>query len=202
MMLRLLVLLTSLISLSGCATSLYRPVWTANDITGVKLGRTVVAVLVPSEADRRQSESAFVQYLQPAMNMSALYEAAGKGSTAPTTVDDARQQARKLGFDSLLVARVVETYERELFRPSFGFYAGTYPHFGWWGRFPYDYWDRPGYVDIVRRSVVEVSLYATHSNALIWSGKAELFAQDSFAAQVEVLADALLKDLVARGMMF
>ena len=202
MILRLLVLLASLFSLTGCATSLYHPVWTAQDLAQVRLGRTVAAVLVPSEADRRQSESAFVQYLQPAMDLTALYAAAGKGSTAPATVDEARAQAGKLGFDSLLVARVVETYERELFRPSFGFYAGTHPYYGLWGHYPYRYWDYPGYVDTVRRSVVEVSLYATHGNALIWSGKAELFTQESFADQVETLADALLKDLVARGLAF
>jgi hypothetical protein len=47
--------------------------------------------------------------------------------------------------------------------------------------------------------VVEVSLYATRDNALVWSGKAELYTQESFADMVEPLADALLKDLVARG---
>ncbi|QID19204.1 hypothetical protein G3580_17220 [Nitrogeniibacter mangrovi] len=199
MMLRLLVLLASLVSLTGCATGLYHPVWTAEDAPTIRLGRTVAAVLVPSESDRRLSEDAFVQYLQPAMDMTALHAAAGKGSSVPGSVDEARTQARTLGFDSLLVARVVETYEREIYRPTFGFYAGTHPYYGLWGRFPFDYWDRPGYVDTVRRSVIEVSLYSTHTKALIWSGKAETFATDSFVDQVEPLADALLKDLVARG---
>lgn len=199
MLLRLFALLTCLVSLTGCATGLYQPVWTADNASQIKLGRTVVAVLVPSEADRRQSENAFVQFLQPAMDMHALYMVAAKGESAPASVDAARTRAKALGFDSVLVARVVETYERQVYRPSFGFYAGGHPYYGLWGRFPFDYWDSPGYADSVRRSVIEVSLYSTHDNALVWSGKAELYTQESFADLVEPLADALLKDLVARG---
>jgi hypothetical protein len=200
MMLRVVALLACLFSLTSCATGLYQPVWTATDASQVTLGRTVVAVLVPSEADRRQSEGAFVQYLQPAMDMTALHQVAAKGGTAPASVDAARAEARRLGFDSLLVARVVETYQRDVFRPSFGFYYGGHPYYGIWGRHPFDYWDYPGHVDSVRRSVIEVSLYATADNALVWSGKAELFTPESFAGVVEPLADALLKDLVSRGM--
>jgi len=198
MMLRVLALLACLFSLTSCATGLYQPIWTADNASQVKLGRTVAAVLVPSEADRRQSENAFVQFLQPAMDMHALYAVAAKGDAAPDTVDAARARAKALGFDSVLVARVVETYERPVFRPSFGFYAGGHPY-GVWGRFPFDYWATPAYADSVRRSVVEVSLYTTRDNALVWSGKAELYTQESFSDLVEPLADALLKDLVARG---
>jgi len=197
-LLRWFVLILALVSLTGCATSLYQPVWTAPDAADVALGRSAVAVLVPSESERRLSEDAFVQYLQPALDMTALHTAAGQASTVPASVEEARAQAKRLGFDSLVVAQLVETYERDVFRPRFGVYVGSGFHYGLWGRFPFGYPDYP-YGETVRRSVIEVSLFSLSKNALLWSGKAELFATDSFVDAVEPLADALIKDLVARG---
>lgn len=197
-LLRWFVLLLALVSLTGCATSLYRPVWTAPDAANIALGRSAVAVLVPSESERRLSEDAFVQYLQPALDMTALHMAAGQASTVPGSVDAARSEAKRLGFQSLVVAEVVETYEREVFRPRFGVFVGSGYHYGLWGRFPFGYPDYP-YGETVRRSVIEVSLFSLTNNELLWSGKAELFATDSFVDSVEPLADALIKDLVTRG---
>jgi len=197
-LLRALALLLALVSLTGCATSLYRPVWTAPDATSVALGRSTVAVLVPSEAERRLSEDAFVQYLQPALDMTALHTAAGQASTVPASIEAARAEAKRLGFDSLVVAELVDTYEREVFSPRFGVFVGSGAHYGLWGRFPFGYPDYP-YGETVRRSVIEVSLFSLRTNQLLWSGKAELFATDSFVDSVEPLADALIKDLVARG---
>lgn len=195
---RALFLLGCLVSFTGCATSLYRPVWTAPDASSVNLGRSAVAVLVTSESERRLSEDAFVQYLQPALDMTALHSAAGQASTVPASVEVARAEAKRLGFHSLVVADVVETYERDVFRPRFGVYVGSGFNYGLWGRFPFGYPEYP-YGETVRRSVIEVSLFSLTTNQLLWSGKAELFATDSFVDSVDPLADALIKDLVARG---
>lgn len=197
-LLRWFALLLTLVALTGCATSLYRPVWTAPDAADVTLGRSTVAVLVPSEAERRLSEDAFVQYLQPALDVTALNTAAGQASTVPASIEAARAEAKRLGFDSLVVAELVETYEREIYSPRFGVFVGSGHGYGLWGRFPFGYPDYP-YGDTVRRSVIEVSLFSLTRNTLLWSGKAELFATDSFVDSVEPLADALIKDLVARG---
>lgn len=195
---RWFVLLLALVSLTGCATSLYRPVWTAPDATNVMLGRSVVAVMVPSESERRLSEDAFIQYLQPALDATALHAAAGQASVVPASVEAARAEAKRLGFDSLVVAQVVETYERDVSRPRFGVFVGSGFGYGMWGRFPLGYPDY-SYGETVRRSVIEVSVFSVTKNELLWSGKAELFATDSFVDSVEPLADALIKDLVERG---
>lgn len=193
-----LVLAAGLMSLTGCATGLYHPVWTVDNPTEVQLGRSTVAVMVPGEADRRHSEDAFVQFLQPAFDLTALYVADPKGG-APDTVEAALARARALGFDSLVVARQVEVFEREVFRPRFGVFVGSGYPYGIWGHFPFDPWYEPAYHDTYRRSVVEVSVYTLADERLVWSGKTEMYATDSFADQVEPLADALVRDLVTRG---
>ena len=199
---RIALLIFSLVSLTGCASSAIEQSWIAEDAASVDLGKTLALVMVPSETDRRQSEDLFVQTLQPAIDATAAHTVTDAMPLAPPAQAEITTRARALGFDSILIVRIVETRDQLRYRPGGGYVFGGYhlgmrSHYGIRDPLLFD----PGYYESVRVMVVELSLYALRDQRLLWTGKAELFAPRNLEGSVRRLADGMLKDLVAKGLL-
>lgn len=199
---RIAVLIISLVSLTGCASSAIEQSWIADNAGDASLGRTLVFVMVPSETDRRQSEDLFAQTLQPAIDVTAAYTVVKDMPVAPPTQAEVTERAQSLGFNSILVVRIIETRDQAVYRPGGAYLFGRH-HYGLWGHsdFGYPLMLDPGYYDTVRVMVVELSLYTLDPQRLLWSGKAELFDPRDLAGSVRRLADGMVKDLLAKGLL-
>lgn len=202
MLARIAALIFSLISLTGCASSAIEQSWIAEDAANVRLGKTLAFVMVPSETDRRQSEDLFVQTLQPAIEVTAAYTVVKDMPLTAPTQAEVTERARALGFNSILVVRIVETRDQPVYRPGTAYLFGRH-HYGLWGQYDFGHplMLDPGYYDTVRVMVVELSLYTLDPQRLLWSGKAELFDPRDLASSVRRLADGMIKDLVAKGLL-
>ena len=198
---RIAILIFSLVSLTGCASSAIEQSWVAEDASTVRLGKTLAFVMVPSATDRRNSEDLFVQTLQPAIDATAAHTVIDEMPFEAPAQDKITANARQLGFDSILVVRIVETRDQAVYRPGAGYMFSRH-HFGLWGHhdFGFPLLD-PGYYDTVRVMVVELSLYALDGQRLLWTGNAELFNPRDLTGSVKRLADGMIKDLVAKGLL-
>ncbi|TVO67629.1 hypothetical protein [Denitromonas ohlonensis] len=202
MIARLLTVLVCLLSLNGCASSALQQSWSAPDAQAHALGKSVVFAQLASEADRRRSEDLFAQVLAPAMDVSAGYAVVGESVTDASALARAKAQALKLGYGSALVVKVVSTRDERVYRPGSPFMFP--PGFGYYGRHGYighPFMMDPGYYETLRVAVVELSLYALQGEHLVWSANAEVIDSANLEGVVRRLADAMLKDLLAKGVL-
>lgn len=199
---RVWILLVCLVSLNGCATTVFQQAWVAPDAQAYPLGKTVAVAMLASEADRRRSEDLFAQVLAPAMDVSAAYAVAGAAPADPDTLDKVRAKARALGYGSVLVLRPVSSRDEVTYRPGPGYmFAPGWGYYGRHGYVGYPFMMDPGYFQKVRIVVVELSLYALKDDHLLWSANAEVVDSANVEGVVRRLADGMIKDLLARGLL-
>ncbi|TVO59092.1 hypothetical protein [Denitromonas halophila] len=199
---RFLLALVLAISLNGCATSTFRQSWSASDAQAHPLGKTVAFVMLPVEADRRRSEDLFAQVLAPAMDVTAGYAVVAEALPDASALARAKAQASRLGYGSVLVVRVVSTRDELVYQPGVSPFFG--PGFGYYGRrgpIGYPFMMDTGYYERVRIAVVELSLYAIRGDHLLWTASTEVLDSNKLERVVRILADAMLKDLLAKGVL-
>ena len=195
---RVVILLVCLVSLNGCATSAFQQAWVAPDAQAHPLGKTVAFAMLASEADRRRAEDLFAQVLAPAMDVTAAYGVVGE---APPD-RKARAKARELGYGSALVLRPVSSRDEVIYRPGPRYMFA--PGRGYYGRHVFighPFMMDPGYYQKVRVVVVELSLYALAGDHLLWSTNAEVVDSAELEGVVRRLADGMIKDLLAKGLL-
>ncbi|HPR05122.1 MAG TPA: hypothetical protein PK620_03575 [Denitromonas sp.] len=199
---RVFLLLICLLSLNGCATSAFRQSWSAPDAHAYPLGKTVVFAMLPVEADRRRSEDLFAQVLAPAMDVTAGYAVVAEAPAGAPELAKAKARAAQQGFGSVLVVKVVSTRDELVYQPGVNPFFG--PGFGYPGRrgmIGHPFMMDPGYYEKVRIAVVELSLYASRDDHLLWTASTEVLDSSRLDRVVRTLADAMLKDLVAKGVL-
>ncbi|MCZ4304192.1 hypothetical protein O4G98_05545 [Zoogloeaceae bacterium G21618-S1] len=199
---RWFLLLICLLSLNGCATSAFRQSWSAPDAQAHPLGKTVALAMLPVEADRRRSEDLFAQVLAPAMDVTAGYAVVAEALPDAPALARAKAQASQLGYGSALVMKVVSTRDELVYQPGVNPFFG--PGFGYYGRRGYighPFMMDPGYYEKVRVAVVELSLYALRGDHLLWTASTEVLDSNRLDRVVRTLADAMLKDLLAKGVL-
>lgn len=134
-------------------------------VDATTLNKFLVAALLKNEATRRSVED----------QMAALYP----GKAVPSysvfsnkALDKSDDEYKKLlqssGYDGIVIMRLVNVEQEKRYVP------GTYPtYYGtWWGYYRYAwpmYYD-PGYYTTDKTYYVEVNVYSTRKEGLIWSG--------------------------------
>jgi hypothetical protein len=197
-----LVLVATLLGLTGCSTTKFTTTWQAPDaqLTHLQAGDTVGAlVLHPEIAARRATEEALAAELTR-RGVTGVAAFSILGPTQPEDEEAARQAFAESGAVAVVVMRGVgERTEVDYRAPSYY----TVPSYsGFWGGY-YGYgWSTvadPGYLRTSRIVSVETLVYDLKSNQLVWGGRSETTDPTKLASFIREIVDEAAREMKKAG---
>jgi hypothetical protein len=197
---RPLLFLLAVLPLAACTTTEFTSTWKAADAAPVDYtGKKVAAIVVsPDESTRRAGEDALAREIGargavgvPAYTLLSLDEL--RDHTA------ARTKLLQAGCAGAVVMRVTGKEQQVTAVP--GSYAGpryssytAYSRYGW--NSVYD----PGYLETDTTVAVETLVYELEPDRLLWGGMSETFEPTDVERFVVELADAVVGEMQAEGL--
>ncbi|MDQ6469627.1 hypothetical protein RB619_03145 [Flavobacterium sp. LHD-80] len=203
-----LILLITILSLSGCGsnTSIVNS-WRDPDITVAQeeFKKVLVVALVKDEASRRITENRIASS-NPVFKTSYQY----------LTVTDQLNKEQKLkilqdeNFDGVVTMRLVSkeketnyvpgTYTGMYYGGFDGMYTGMYGYgFGnWYGMYSPNFYD-PGYYQETTSYMVETNIFSLKQNKLIWTGTTESQYVTDLGQTVDAIMQAVVKEMRKDG---
>jgi hypothetical protein len=194
------LLLVAAAALAACATTEFTSTWTSPDPQPVDYsGRKVAAIVVsPDESARRTGEDALAREISargavgvPAYTLLALDELRDHAA--------ARAKLLQAGIEGAVVMRVTGKEQQVTAAP--GAYAGPrYSSFTAYSRYGWSSVDDPTYLETDTIVAVETLVYELEPDRLVWGGMSETFEPTDVERFVVELADAVVDQMQAEGL--
>lgn len=172
--------------------------WTAPDMSGRPMGKTIVVGVSNTEAIRRDYEEQFAESLL----------ASGVDAVASYTVVQKEEKLSKeefvamLGqqdFDSVIVTRVIGKEDRLRYHPPITYPRPYYSHYGYYN-LSYSRAHSPGYMEDYVQTLLETNLYDVESTDLVWSGQKQVTSETPTKKNIQNVIKAVVKDLNRQGL--
>lgn len=178
-LLRSLLLLCALWPLVACSPTVLTGSWRDPEYTGGPAKKILVVGLAQKDLVRRMFEDEFARQLQEA----GVQAASSYGLFSIEQLKDQRDvvedKVRKLGFDQVIVSRVVDRRIEEVTQPGtvYGtsYYGGDY-YRGGWNDYYRDSWNvvyQPPTTYQIEVATIESKLFLLGKERMIWSGQLE-----------------------------
>jgi hypothetical protein len=200
---RLAVALLAVIAV-GCASG-PRVVssWRDPAYAGPAFKKVAVVGLTNNDSTKRVFESVFATKLRAhGIEAVAAYEANPTKEKLPR--DEMERIIKENGIDAIITARVVDRkQETQVSAPTtvaapypayYGDYYGFYDYS--WG-----FYHDPGYVYSYEVVSIETNVYETSRYGIVWTGMSETTDPTSVEQESAGLADGIIKELVANGLL-
>jgi hypothetical protein len=179
----------------ACATTELTSVWMDSEYAGGPLKTVMVIGLAREASGRRIFEDTFVKRLA-AHGVEGIASDTLLPDVAQVRRETVEQAIQGRGVDAVIVTQLVgvET-QQEVVQPVSR--SDLYGHWGGRGVVIYE----PGYT--VERTIVnlETNLYEAASAKLIWTARSQSFDPASRKELIETLVEAVVKDLLGRGLL-
>jgi hypothetical protein len=183
----------------GCATTKLTSIWKDPSYSTMKLEKVMVVALAKEESMRRLFEDEFVRQLA-AQNIQAVASYTKFTlEQAHNDKDTIKLQIQEEGFTAVIVTRLLDKKQQEVYYPATTTYAGPPGAYynGWHNYYNtgYSTMTSPGFsttYDIVR---LESNVYDIQADKLIWSGLSESFYDNGPDTQVRGVVAVLVKGL-------
>ena len=184
---------------AGCATTRTTHIWKDPAFTKADLKNVGVIAVAANEGNRRIAEDEFVKQLQE-KGIKATASYIMFSLDRPKSKDDLKTLLAPGGFDSVLIARMVDkTTEQKYYPPTVTYTGPPRAYYGgWYGYYDmgYNYYTTPGYTqtnDIVK---LECNVYDFASEKLLYSGLSETTIARGSKADIEGAVKVILKSIL------
>jgi len=198
-----------LLGASSCATTTLNTVW-KDDAFTARLSKVLVTGCAKNETTRRAFEDEFVRQLT----------AAGVEATASYTLfpsaeelkdkDAVNKRIKPMGFDAVLVSRVVDRKTQELYYPpeteyhaSGDYFARPYRAFDGWNSYYADSYEnvtQPGYTVEEVTLKIDTSVYALADDRMVYSAISSTEVTEVTDQDIKEFVAVLVKSLKTKGL--
>jgi hypothetical protein len=176
---------------AGCSSTKVVTAWRAPEQDRVSFTKILAVVVSPDEAFRRKAEDELCRRVHPVACVTAQ-TAIPAADTASAEL--AREDARAVGADGIILFRVVSQEEKAVYKPPS---PGVWSYYGFAWAQAYN----PAYLHTHTLVRVETSVYALHDERLLWVGTTETVDPGSVADLVDDVADAAGEDMREHGLL-
>lgn len=195
------LLITGMLTLSGCSASQLVTSWHDDSFTSGQIKKPMVLAVSEKQIIRARLEDEFVNNLR-AMGVEAIqsykYLPDLKGLKAETI----KAKLGEIDRDSVLVTRLVDTKKESVYMPGTTTYTSSYStsayhNFNGYYSNSMTATSTPGYTIDYKIYTLESNLYAAHNDKLVWSAVTTTNTDDtdSVDATLKNLAEIISKDL-------
>lgn len=184
--------------LTGCSKTSVTGVWKKSDFTGEPFRSMLVVALTGDEMNKALWENIMADRLNQAGIAAVPCTEAFPGENNVTR-EKIVAFVRYHAIDGMLVTRLVDTRQEQVYHPPRGVYYGGpywyYNHF--YNYYPYVY-DRvysPGYTSTHTIVLLETNLYQAETQELLWSMSSDTFDPRSINQLVESVSKKVIQGL-------
>lgn len=194
-----ILLLASIFFFTGCSQTTVSGLWKKSDYTGKPFASILVVGLTGDMHNRILWENVMADKLRKSGITTVITTIGVFPGSKMATEKDIMDYVSANGVEGVLVTRLVDTKEEEVYYPpTGGYYGGPY---GYYNRFNHYYshaYDRissPGYTATLTTFMLETNLYKSDTNELIWSMSSDTFEPKSFNQLVDSVSKKVLETL-------
>lgn len=194
-----ILLLASIFFFTGCSQTTVSGLWKKSDYTGKSFASILVVGLTGDMHNRILWENVMADKLRRSGIKTVITTIGVFPGSKMATEKDIMDYVSANGVEGVLVTRLVDTKEEEVYYPpTGGYYGGPY---GYYNRFNHYYshaYDRislPGYTATMTTFMLETNLYKSDTNELIWSMSSDTFEPKSFNQLVDSVSKKVLETL-------
>jgi len=187
---------------TGCSSTTLKTVWYDQKYDG-GLSKVLVIGVAEEPATRRFFEDDFARQLQ-ARGANAIPSYTILDSPESILDEDAvKERIRKMGVDTVLITRVLDTKTVEHYYPPEREYRvpGSY-HRGWHSYYAdgYERVTRPGYTVKQQVFTLETNVYETQKEELIYSAITDTVIESSSDDALRSFIGVIVQDLATKGL--
>lgn len=196
----ILAVTLSVFLLAGCTTKV-TGTWKKSDYAGQPMKSILVVGLTGDPTNRLFWEDVMTANLKKG----GIEKAVSSLSTFPSDREVDKEQiinyVKEKGFDGVLVTRLVNTREEQVYHPpavdyySYGGRYGYYSNFGSYYTHAYAQLNRQGYYTTQTVFLLETNLYQVETLDIIWSMTSDTFDQGSKHQLIKSLSKKVLQTL-------
>jgi hypothetical protein len=194
-----ILLFASIFFFTGCSQTTVSGLWKKSDYTGEPFASILVVGLTGDLHNRILWENVMADKLRQSGIKTVITTSGVFPGSKMATENDIMDYVSANGVEGLLVTRLVDTREEEVYYPpTGGYYGGPY---GYYNRFNHYYshaYDRissPGYTATLTTFMLETNLYKSDTKELIWSMSSDTFEPKSFNQLVDSVSKKVLETL-------
>ena len=207
--LRGLLLFYLLLVLSGCTRATYlKGAWVNPEYQDGDLHK----ILVIGVSDNDTYLRLFEDMMSSKLNQLGVVAEPGYTLFPAQKRPDKKEIARRIsteGFDAMIISQVTGKSTEQIYHPGETYYRPL-PYYyvppihshGWYDYYyqSYEIIHEPGYVSTYKVVTVQSNIYATDSEALIWSAVSETVVDGDIEYAITSLVDTLVDSIVDKGL--
>jgi hypothetical protein len=194
---KLLIALSSIVLLAGCASTTIEKSWKDPNasVTRSNENKCLVLAMVKDESSRRVIEDELVKRFNNRAVVS--YSILTADMMKVIKEESLRNILERDNFTHILMMRLVDVEKETSYvqGSSVGFYGGYGMYYGYGA----GYYSNPGYYTTDKNYTVETTVYSINPDKLLWTGTTKTVNPSKMDKAVSEIADALTNKMVSDG---